>query len=115
MWIATDKFTSIFFLPRNDDSNLVLCYPSGLPQVMDGDLHAPGQRGHVEHEVGGVGAPGPGPTGLPPGAHADALAPRRAPHPGQCAPLRPGGRPPDQAALTRAGGGGGGPELVMRG
>ena len=113
MWIATDKFTSIFFLPRNDDSNLVLCYPSGLPQVMDGDLHAPGQRGHVERPVGELGQAVPGAAVLPPRLDAVDVVARRVPDPQERSPLRPGGRPPDQAALTRAGGGG--PGLVMRG
>ena len=56
---------------------------------MDGGSDRAGQRGDVEHEVGGVGAAVPGPAVLPPGVHADALAARRAPHPGQRAPLRP--------------------------
>ena len=62
---------------------------AGIPERVDGGSGGAGQRGHVEHEVGGVGAPVPGPTVLPPAEHADALAPRRAPHPGQCAPLLP--------------------------
>lgn len=56
---------------------------------MDRDLHRAGQRGHVEREVGGLGAQVPGPAVLPPGVHADALRPRRAPPPDQRPPLRP--------------------------
>jgi hypothetical protein len=56
---------------------------------VDGGSGGAGQRGHVEHEVGGVGAPVPRPAVLPPGVDADALVPRRAPHPGQRGPLWP--------------------------
>ena len=79
---------------------------------MDGDLHAPGQRGHVERPVGELGQAVPGAV-LPPHLDAVDVVARRVPDPQERAPLRPGGRPPDQAALTRAGGGG--PGLVMRG
>jgi len=79
---------------------------------MDGDLHAPGQRGHVERPVGELGQAVPGAV-LPPRLDAVDVVARRVPDPQERAPLRPGGRPPDQAALTRAGGGG--PGLVMRG
>jgi hypothetical protein len=57
---------------------------------MDGDLHRSGQRGNVELEVRGLDTEVPRPTVLPPGVHANTLLPRRAPRPGQCAPLRPG-------------------------
>lgn len=80
---------------------------------MDGDLHAPGQRGHVERPVGELGQAVPGAAVLPPRLDAVDFVARRVPDPQERAPLRPGGRPPDQAALTRAGGGG--PGLVMRG
>lgn len=91
-----------------------LLYPSGLPQVMDGDLHAPGQRGHVERPVGELGQAVPGAAILPPRLDAVDVVARRVPNPQERAPLRPGRRPPDQAAVILAGAGagaGGRPEL----
>jgi hypothetical protein len=67
---------------------------AGVPERVDGGSDRAGQRGHVEHEVGGVGAQVPGPAVLPPRVHAVALVPRRAAHPGQRTPLRPRRRPP---------------------
>lgn len=66
---------------------LVVC--EGVPEIVDGDLDRAGQRGDVEPEVGGLGAEVPGTAVLPPGVHADALVPRRAPIAGERAPVRP--------------------------
>ncbi|SPT19447.1 unnamed protein product [Triticum aestivum] len=65
------------------------CTVEGVSKRVDGDLHRAGQRGDVEREVGGLGAQVPGPAVLPPGVHADALRPRRAPRADQRDPLRP--------------------------
>ncbi|ONM57618.1 SKU5 similar 4 [Zea mays] len=72
---------------------------SGVPQIVDGDLHAPGQRGHVERPVGELGQAVPGAAVLPPRLDAVHVVARRVPHPQERAPVRPGGRTPDQAAV----------------
>ena len=66
---------------------------------MDGYLHAPRQRGHVERPVGGLGQAVPGAAVLPPRLDAVDVVARRVPDPQERAPLRPGGRSPDQAAV----------------
>ena len=72
---------------------------SGVPSVMDSYLHAAGQRGDVEREVGELGQAVPRPAVLPPRLDAVDVVARRVPDPQERAPLRPGGRSPDQAAV----------------
>jgi hypothetical protein len=67
---------------------------------MDRHLHAAGQRGHVEREVGELGPAVPRPAVLPPCLLAGKLVAGREPHPEERAALRPGFRPPDQASLN---------------
>jgi hypothetical protein len=87
------------------------CLPSGLPVCVDRDLHAPGQRRHVERPVGELGEAVLGTAVLPPRLDAVHVVARRVPHPQERAPLWPRRRSPDQAAVTCNGG----PQLVMTG
>ena len=67
---------------------------------MDRHLHATGQRGDVEREVGELGPAIPRPAVLPPGVLAGELVAGREPDPKERAALRPGFWPPNQASLN---------------
>ena len=72
---------------------------SGVPSVMDSYLHAAGQRGDVEREVGELGQAVPRPAVLPPCLLAGKLVAGREPDPQERAALRPGLWAPDEASL----------------
>ena len=57
---------------------------------MDSHLHATGQRGYVERQVGELGQAVPRPAVLPPGLLTGELVAGREPDPEECASLRPG-------------------------
>ena len=67
---------------------------------MDRHLHAAGQCGDVEREVGELGPAVPRPAVLPPGVLAGELVAGREPDPKECAALQPGFWPPNQASLN---------------
>ncbi len=66
---------------------------------MDCDLHAIGQRGHVERPVGELGEAVPRAAVLPPRLDVVDVVARRVPHPQERPPLRPRRWSPDTAAL----------------
>ena len=68
---------------------------------MDRHLHATGQRGDVEREVGELGPAIPRPAVLPPGVLAGELVAGREPDPEERAALRPGFWTPNQTSLNQ--------------
>lgn len=74
-------------------------FASGVPEIVERDLHAARQCGDVERPVGELGAAVLGPAVLSPRLHPVDVVARRVPDPAECSPLRSRLGPPYQAAL----------------
>lgn len=74
-------------------------FASGVPEIVECDLHAAGQCGDVERPVGELGASVLGPAVLSPRLHPVDVVARRVPDPAERSPLRSRLGPPYQAVL----------------